>query len=330
MKYWAPINSPGGINGNDSYVNANPSIGVQGSIPTFQSFEQTLRGLQNLVLKSNLTPNSALDDLQVAQSVRAQWLNWAGVFAGTANALTCVLDPTPASLAELVGVPIRGIGAFYNTGPSTLVVSGLTAAPITLVDGTPLAGREIRPGAILELVYDGTKFQLTNSAVGGSSLTPWTNRMPGFFWGNAPTSPTTGWFTSLTPNVWTKVNAKVEYADVEGWYDAPNSRYQPQKPGYFFICGDCSFGTNTSGWPTCGLRAFKNGVPAFHSNPDDVAGAQFGTQNNGARAIVSGITVMNGTTDYIEMYAYQDFPDSTLGAWRAYNLRFGGWFVGAL
>lgn len=160
MRYWAPINSPGGILGNDPYINANPSIGVQGSIPTFQSFEQPLRGLQNLIVKSRFTPSGAINDLQIPQAIRSQQMNWMQTFGGSANALTCVFDPVAAALTDLIGVPIRGIAAAPNNGACTLQVNETPERPIVHPDGEPLKTGDIVAGQILVLCYDGTNYQL--------------------------------------------------------------------------------------------------------------------------------------------------------------------------
>jgi hypothetical protein len=158
MKYWAPINSPGGIDGNDSYINSNPGAGIQGSIPTFQSFEQTLRALQNLIIKNQMTPNGTLDDLQVTIATRSQRVNWIGTFGGGVNALSCTLDPVPSSILDLTGVPIRGLFSQTNTGPATLTVNGLTGN-IRRFGGGALVAGDLQAGAIGYLVYDGLQFQ---------------------------------------------------------------------------------------------------------------------------------------------------------------------------
>ena len=156
MKYWGPINSPGGINGNDSYVNANPSIGVQGSIPTFQAFEQPLRGLNNLIESSRMTPNAALDDLQIAESIRSQRMNYIQTFGGTANQLTCSFDPVLQSLAMIAAMPIRGIAAFTNTGPCTLTAGGLPERPIITSLGQPLLPGDIIVSLLYTFYYNAT------------------------------------------------------------------------------------------------------------------------------------------------------------------------------
>lgn len=156
MKYWAPINSPGGINGNDSYINANPAAGIQGSVPTFHSFEQTLRGLQNLILRSRMTPNAALDDLQIAEAIRSQALNWTQTYGGTANDLTATFDPALTSLAAIAGMPIRGIAKLTNTGAMTLAAGSLPIRPIVNARGTAMQPGDVLKDLIYECLYNPT------------------------------------------------------------------------------------------------------------------------------------------------------------------------------
>jgi hypothetical protein len=171
MKYWAPINSPGGINGNDSYINSSPGAGIQGSIPTFESFEQPLRGLSNFIVFSQLTPNAALNDLQITQATRSQRVNWIGTFSGTANALTCILNPAPGSLAELLGVPIRGMISNNNTGPATLAVNGLQGN-IRRFGGGALVADDLKAGAVGYFMWDGLQFQAFGITASGPAGPP--------------------------------------------------------------------------------------------------------------------------------------------------------------
>jgi hypothetical protein len=154
MKYWGPINSAGGVNGNDPYVNGDPGAGVEGSIPSFQCFEQTLRELTNLVVKSGLTPSAVIDGLQIAQAVRSQTMNYRAA-GGTANALTVTLDP--AITAHIPGLPLRIKPVSTNTGPATLN-EGAGSRPILRYDGTALAGGEIVADIPFEVIDAGTSW----------------------------------------------------------------------------------------------------------------------------------------------------------------------------
>jgi hypothetical protein len=315
MDYQPPFGTAAGT----AYTNGNPATGTQGSIPPAAAIEYPQREIVNALTKSGYTPSNS-DLFQLTRGVRSQKLNYVGNYGGTANALTATLDPAPANAADLVGVPIRGVIAAPNTGAVTFSPNGLTG-PVRWPDGTALVGREFKTGMLITLIWDGTQFQIHG---GSSSIQNWTKKAPGFFYCYANPSPG---FTTLTASTWTKVTATQEQFDNEGWYDAVNSKFQPTIPGFYYITGDCSFGSNST-LPTTGLRAFLNGTPSFATAIGDVPGTQYSTNANGSRGVVSGITQLNGTTDFVEMYGYQDVVDSS-GFRRASSLRWGGWFVGA-
>lgn len=315
MDYQQPFGTSAGT----GYTNGNPSTGTQGSIPPAGAIEYPQREIVNAVTKSGYTPSNS-DLFQLARGVRSQKLNYVGNFGGTANALTATLDPAPANAADLVGVPIRGVIPAPNTGAVTFSPNGLTG-PVRWPDATALVGREFKTGMLITLIWDGTQFQIHG---GAASIQMWTKKAPGFFYAYANPSPG---FTSLTASTWTKVTATQEAFDNEGWYDAANTKFQPTIPGFYYITGDCSFGSNST-LPTTGLRGFLNGTPSFTTSIGDVPGTQYSTNSNGSRAVISGMTQFNGTTDFIEPYAFQDIVDSS-GFRRASSLRWAGWFVGA-
>lgn len=99
---------------------------------------------------------------------------------GTANAMTVTLAPVPASYAAIIGAPIRILVAATNTGAATLNVNGLGAKAIKIDGATALRAGDIVSGSVLEVIYDGTAFQLmptngsvknTATAVGGATTT---------------------------------------------------------------------------------------------------------------------------------------------------------------
>lgn len=95
-----------------------------------------------------------------------KWLY--AVSGGTANAITVTLAPAPA--AYVAGMAIRTKVASTNTASATINVNGLGARQIVRPDGSQLAAGNIAANAILELVYDGSNFQLI-TAIGQSVLT---------------------------------------------------------------------------------------------------------------------------------------------------------------
>jgi len=97
--------------------------------------------------------------------VQASAYIWCGTAGGTANALT--LTPTPAITAYAAGQIFRFIVAAANTGAATVAVSGLVGPKaITKQGSVALVGSEMRIGAVCDLVYDGTRFQLLEPAQG--------------------------------------------------------------------------------------------------------------------------------------------------------------------
>lgn len=83
--------------------------------------------------------------------------------AGSANAYTLAASTTYAAYAQ--GDRFCFKSNFANTGAATLNVDSVGAKTIKKMDGTDLAANDISSGAIVDVVYDGTNFQLV-SAIG--------------------------------------------------------------------------------------------------------------------------------------------------------------------
>lgn len=115
--------------------------------------------LRALVRKSGL-PDAYGDNL-LAAAVRSQGLNYF-VAGGAANAIT--ITPDPAFTSIVVGTPFRILIAAANTGPATLNVNGLGAAPIVTRNNAPLAAEDLQAGVIETVHYTGTAFMLAGLA----------------------------------------------------------------------------------------------------------------------------------------------------------------------
>lgn len=87
------------------------------------------------------------------------------VAGGTANALTATLDPAPT--AYVAGMRVRMKVPSTNTGAMTLNLNGLGAKGIGRKDGADLVAGSVVANQILDLVYDGARFQALD-VVGGS------------------------------------------------------------------------------------------------------------------------------------------------------------------
>ena len=114
------------------------------------------------------------------------------VAGGTVNALTVTLSPAPASLAALVGMPVRAKVSGANTGAATLNVNGLGAVPIVKFGAAALTGAELN--GISMFIYDGTNFELFSQAsivlAPGASTTKAPKLIGGTFTGTGTTVPT--------------------------------------------------------------------------------------------------------------------------------------------
>src|SRR5262245_14887776 len=189
MRYWGPINSPGGIYGNDGYADGNLATGAQGSIPTFRTFEQMMRELQNLVTKSELTPDDIMNGIQVAQATQSQRINYAPD-TGTADGLIVNANPIPASLSPGLICRCKKIAAANNTTTPTLNMSGLGARVITYPSGSPIGIGDLQASALLEFMYDAitSKWCLISNNFGAGAL-------PDF----APANFATNWVLLTSP-----------------------------------------------------------------------------------------------------------------------------------
>lgn len=100
---------------------------------------------------------------QLAQ-VQDSTVAWGGTAGGTANAVTIAV--TPAITAYVAGQTFRFLtGAAANSGAVTLAVNGLTATAVSKENGVALIAADLPIGALAEVVYTGTRFQLTRTSV---------------------------------------------------------------------------------------------------------------------------------------------------------------------
>ncbi|MFG1410277.1 hypothetical protein V5G24_04110 [Xanthobacter sp. VTT E-85241] len=166
MKYLPPVNG-NGADPNRGWPNADPANGLEGAIPDGAAIEHPLRELHALIATSGFTP-SAGDLQQVAKAVRSQHLNYF-LAAGGANAYAITMSPPPASLAEIVGTPLKIMFPWANTGPSTLTINGSTV-PLTRVGAAALVAGDIPAWGLMEATYDGARAQL--AAVAPAIIVP--------------------------------------------------------------------------------------------------------------------------------------------------------------
>jgi len=106
---------------------------------------------------------------------------------------------------------------------------------------------------------------------------------------------------SITSSTWTKIAYNTEVIDTDGWYDnTTNYRFTPQQAGYY---------STTAG--ALIQQCNGDGLISVYKNGSESAGARmFQTSPGGTNRdlVVRGTAIiyLNGSTDYLEYYVYQD------------------------
>ena len=101
--------------------------------------------------------------------------------------------------------------------------------------------------------------------------------------------------TSLPNATYTKVIFNIEDYDTDSCFDTSTYRFTPTVEGYYQINGVVVTTAAASGLSV--LALYKNGS-VFHFG----SGA---TLVNGPLLVLSGLVYLNGSTDYVELFAYQ-------------------------
>lgn len=110
---------------------------------------------------------------------------------------------------------------------------------------------------------------------------------------------------SLANGAWTAITYGVEDIDTHGFHSTTTnpSRVTPTVPGWYVGSYGCSFAAGTTGRRIVGLR--KNGGVSG-GNPQWRTDQKAPTTGNFVcKGIAFGPVWMNGTTDYLEVVAYQ-------------------------
>lgn len=111
-------------------------------------------------------------------TARTQYASVAGVQDGTYSILSSVSGTNTITATGPLGVAAYATGQrFYfvvaatNTAAVTININSIGAKAITRTGTAALVGGDLVVGAVAEIVYDGTRFQLANSRVGFVSVT---------------------------------------------------------------------------------------------------------------------------------------------------------------
>ena len=97
---------------------------------------------------------------------------------------------------------------------------------------------------------------------------------------------------------WTKISLQNEEFDTNNNFDSTtNYRFTPTVAGYYQLTGSVYYGTTTGG---AGVAIYKNGSEAKRG------AVTSGVSGVGTESFVSALIYFNGTTDYAELYIYQN------------------------
>ena len=152
------------VNGAGAKNIFNAATGVAigaGEVVSGRAYEVIYDGTQFLLL-NDVTPIQNGDYI------------WLGTTGGTATAQTATA--TPAITAYKAGQKFRMLTGFASTGSvttqHTLNINGIGTKDITNQDNTNLTAGSFVAGAILEVVYDGTRLKMINDAGGWQAFNP--------------------------------------------------------------------------------------------------------------------------------------------------------------
>lgn len=94
---------------------------------------------------------------------------------GVANAYAIAISPIPSNYTKYQRFSFKALNS--NTGPSTLNVNGQGAISIVYPGGGALASGAILAGAVYQVVYDGSVFELAGGQVGTTGSAGLKNRL---------------------------------------------------------------------------------------------------------------------------------------------------------
>jgi len=126
--------------------------------------------------------------------------------------------------------------------------------------------------------------------------------------------------TSFSNATYTKVRYDIEDYDTDSCFDTSNYRFTPTVAGYYQINGVMFCSSAASGLSY--LTLYKNG-----------SRVQFGsgiTLVGGPILVLSALVYLNGSTDYVELFGYQNSGGSLVGGSNQASLKFQGYLVRAV
>lgn len=291
----------------------------------FFALEHSSAGLSLGTLSRNVAWNNS------ASFNRIPYLGYRGVATGAGSAL------------RLDGV--TGCGNAYNNLFGLIDVLHLNGQALDLYScdnnvfemtriqraaGGTGAGVYFRPGAAYDMPARANLFHLLSPGHGGvysdgaGAFPPYENKILFYnpdedgaplvpaigigstlYWGNTKQSGAC-YFAATTDNnqsvataTWTKVAFNTVTADAATWFDTTNRRWKPRYPGVYNIAAAVAHSVAAASG-SMSLLIQANGTTA-------IARTARTTRATGTDSLtVDGQVYLNGTTDYVEIWVYQD------------------------
>jgi hypothetical protein len=155
MKYVQPY----GVSDEQApYINGNPTIGQEGSIPPAGAFEYPMREIENFITDCGLVPSNG-DLHQISRGVQIGKVQ-TGIDTGTKNAGVVALNPHPDALVIGMEVRFKKI-AQGNDAAYTLDV-GLGQNAVKRANGAALGVGDMPASTMAVVIWDGAQWQLMN------------------------------------------------------------------------------------------------------------------------------------------------------------------------
>ena len=129
---------------------------------------------------------------------------------------------------------------------------------------------------------------------------------------------------SLTANSWAKIDFGTEVIDSATAYDhSTNHRFTPQTAGYYYVWGAYTTRFESAAhWAH--ISVYKNGSAAFQQVRTNGRNSDY---HNWVNMAISGIVSLNGSSDYIELWATNQ-PDSGTTTLPCVERHFGAFRIG--
>ncbi len=130
---------------------------------------------------------------------------------------------------------------------------------------------------------------------------------------------------SLPFNTDVKVTFQTEILDNTSAFDTVNSRFLPLVAGWYYIYGVTEILDNSlPAIPQSGLK-----ITLKKNGSSDIAFGIYGYSSHGSTVQLSCFVYLNGSTDYIEMYAYQGYDNTAPDITTETDTWFSGFLINA-